>query len=66
MTRNQLCYVDKSYIGTPPNKSAVNSTKLGHFTSNVLYSVKKGANLSESAQIGLRVCDEQKDKFEHS
>ena len=65
VTRNQLCYVDKSYIGTPLNKSAVNSMKLGHLTSNVPYSVKKRANLSEAVQIGLRVCDEQQDKFEN-
>lgn len=39
--------------------------KLGHLTSNVPYSVKKRANLSEAVQIGLRVCDEQQDKFEN-
>lgn len=39
--------------------------KLGRLTSNVPYSVKKGANLSEAVQIGLRVCDEQQDKFEN-
>lgn len=66
MTRKQLCYVHESCIGTRLNKSAVNSMKLGLLTSNVPYSVKKGANLSEAVQIGLRVCDEQQDKFENS
>ena len=61
-----MCYADASYIGTPLNKSAVNSMKLGRLTSNVPYSVKKGANLSEGVQIGLRVCYEHQDNFENS
>ena len=56
-------YTDESYVGTPLNKSAVDGLKLGRLTPNVPYSVKKGADLSEAVQIGLRVCDEQEDKF---
>ena len=60
---NPKGYTDESYVGTPLNKSAVDGLKLGRLTPNVPYSVKKGADLSEAVQIGLRVCDEQEDKF---
>lgn len=60
---NPKGYTDESYVGTPLNKAAVDGLKLSHLTPNVTYSVKKGADLSEAVQIGLRVCDEQEDKF---
>ena len=56
-------YTDESYIGTPLNKSAVDGLQLGRLTSNVPYSVKEGADLSEAVKIGLRVCDEFEDKL---
>ena len=59
-------FTDESYVGTPLNKSAVNSMKLGRLTSNVPHGVKKGADLSEAVQIGLTVCNEQQDRFENS
>jgi len=63
---NPKGYTDESYVGTPLNKSAVDGLKLGRLTSNVPYSVKEGADLSEAVQIGLKVCYEQEDKFENS
>ena len=54
-------YTDESYIGTPLNKSAVDGLQLGRLAPNVPYSVKKGHDLSEAVQIGLKVCDEQSD-----
>lgn len=60
---NPKGYTDESYVGTPLNKSAVDGLKLGRLTPNVPYSVKKGADLSEAVQIGLKVCYEQEDKF---
>jgi len=56
-------YTDESYIGTPLNKSAVDGLKLGRLTSNVPYNIKKGANLNEAVQIGLKVCYEQEDSL---
>ena len=56
-------YTDESYIGTPLNKSAVDGLKLSSLAPNVPYSVKEGADLSETVQIGLKVCYEQEDKF---
>lgn len=56
-------YTDESYIGTPLNKSAVDGLKLGRLTSNVPYNIKKGADLNEAVQIGLRVCYEQEDSL---
>lgn len=56
-------YTDESYVGIPLNKAAVDGLKLSRLTPNVLYSVKEGAELSEAVQIGLKVCDEQEDKF---
>lgn len=54
-------FTDESYIGTPLNKSAVDGLQLGRLAPNVPYSVKKGHDLSEAVQIGLKVCDEQSD-----
>ena len=56
-------YTDESYIGTPLNKSAVDGLKLGRLTSNVPYNIKKGADLNEAVQIGLKVCYEQEDSL---
>ena len=60
---NPKDYTDESYIGTPLNKSAVDGLKLGRLTSNVPYNIKKGADLSEAVQIGLKVCYEQEDSL---
>ncbi len=54
-------FTDESYIGTPLNKAASDSLKQDGFKTNVPYSIKEGADLSEAIQMGLRVCDEQKD-----
>ena len=54
-------FTDESYIGTPLNKAASDSLKQNGYESNVPYSIKAGADLSEAIQIGLSVCDEQKD-----
>ncbi len=59
-------YTDESYVGILLNKSAIDGMKLGRLTSNVPYSVKEGADLSETVQIGLRVCNEQEDGFLNS
>ena len=56
-------YTDESYIGTPLNKSAVDGLKLGRLTSNVPHNVKKGVDLNEAVQIGLKVCYEQEDNL---
>jgi len=60
---NPKGYTDEYYIGTPLNKSAVDGLKLGHLSSNVPYNIKKGADLSEAVQIGLKVCYEQEDSL---
>ena len=52
-------YIDESSIGTPLNKAAAESLKQAGLTPNVPYSIKKGVDLSEAREIGLRVCDEQ-------
>ena len=57
-------YTDESYIGTPLNKSAVDSLEQANMTSNVPHSVEVDADLSEAIQAGLRVCDEFKDYLE--
>ena len=56
-------YTDESYVGTPLNKSAVEGLKRSNLTSNVPYSIKEGADLSEAIKIGLKLCDEQDDIF---
>ena len=56
-------YTDESYIGTPLNKAAVDGVNLDGLASNVPYSIKEGADLSEAVQIGLKVCYEQEDKL---
>ena len=59
-------YTTEFYIGTPLNKSAVDSLKLGHFISNVPYSLNDGTDLNEAIQIGLKVCDEYGDNLVNS
>ena len=54
-------YSEDSSIGTPLNKAAAKSLKRDDMTPNVPYSIKKGADLSEAVQVGLRVCDEKMD-----
>lgn len=51
-------YTDESYIGTPLNKSAVDSLMQDNMRANVPYSIKKNSDLSDAIQIGLRLCDE--------
>lgn len=51
-------YTDESYIGTPLNKSAVDSLRQSDMVSNVSYSIKQDAELSEAIEVGLKVCDE--------
>ncbi len=52
-------YIDESSIGTPLNKAAAESLKQAGLTPNVPYSIKKGADLSEAREIGLKSCGEQ-------
>lgn len=54
-------FTDESYIGTPLDQAAANSLKREEISSNVPYSIKKGADLSDAIKIGLQVCDEQQD-----
>lgn len=53
-------FTDESYIGTPLNKAAAKFLKQASMTPNVPYSIKKGADLSEAREIGLKVCSKQK------
>lgn len=52
-------YIDESSIGTPLNKAAAESLKQAGLVPNVPYSIKKGADLSEAREVGLKMCDEQ-------
>lgn len=49
-------FLDESSIGTPLNKAAAEVLKQAGLTPNVPYSIKKGADLSEAREVGLRVC----------
>lgn len=51
-------FSDESSIGTPLNKAAAESLKQIGLTPNVPYSIKKGADLSETIEVGLRACNE--------
>ena len=57
-------YINESSIGTPLNKAAARSLKQAGLVPNVPYSIKKGADLSEAVEAGLKACDEQMDKTE--
>lgn len=61
---NPVEFTDESYIGTPLNEAAAKFLKQAGMTPNVPYSIKKGADLSEAIEIGLRLCDQQRDKNE--
>lgn len=51
-------FIDESSIGTPLNKAAAETLKQAGLTPNVPYSIKKGANLSEVRELGLKACGE--------
>lgn len=53
-----LGYIEDSSIGTPLNKAAAEALKRDGMKSNVPYSIKKGADLIEAVEVGLRACDE--------
>lgn len=55
---NPVEFTDESYIGTPLNEAAAKSLKQAGMTPNVPYSIKKGADLSDAIEVGLRVCSE--------
>lgn len=59
-------FTGESYIGTPLNKAAASSLKQAGMVPNVPYRIKKGADLSEAREIGLKVCDEFQNKIEDS
>lgn len=50
-------YSKDSSIGTPLNKAAADALKRDGMKPNVPYSIKKGADLSEAVEVGLRACD---------
>ncbi|MFP3456464.1 hypothetical protein R0J89_09370 [Psychrobacter sp. SIMBA_152] len=50
-------YIEDSSIGTPLNKAAAKSLEKDGLIPNVPYSVKKGSDLSEAVEVGLKVCD---------
>lgn len=58
-------YIEDSSIGTPLNKAAAESLKQAGMTSNVPYSIKKGADLSEAKALGLKTCTEKMNMFEN-
>ena len=49
-------FADDSSIGTPLNKAAAEVLKQSNLTPNVPYSIKKGADLREVLEVGLKVC----------
>lgn len=51
-------FTNESSIGTPLNKAAAESLKQAGLTPNVPYSIKKGADLSEAVEVGLKACYE--------
>ncbi|MDN3502109.1 hypothetical protein QL982_05085 [Psychrobacter sp. 5A.1] len=50
-------YIEDSAIGTPLNKAAAESLKKDGLTPNVPYSLKKGTDLSEAVEVGLKACN---------
>jgi len=50
-------YSKDSSIGTPLNKAAAKALKRDCMKPNVPYSIKKGADLSEAVEVGLKACD---------
>jgi|26BtaG_2_1085354.scaffolds.fasta_scaffold26163_2 hypothetical protein len=57
-------YSEDSSIGTPLNKSAAKALKKQNLTPNVPYSIKKGADLSEAIEVGLKECDKRMYRLE--
>lgn len=51
-------YSKDSSIGTPLNQAAAKALKRDGMKPNVPYSIKKGADLSEAVEVGLKACDE--------
>ncbi len=49
-------FADESSVGTPLNKAAAESLKQAGMIPNVPYSIKKGADLDEAREMGLKVC----------
>lgn len=54
-------YTNESYVGTPLNEAAQKWLKSAGISSNVPYSIKKGADLSEAIEDGMRLCDEHRE-----
>lgn len=52
-------FADESYIGTPLNKAAAETLKRDGMKPNVPYSIKKGADLSEAVEVGLKACRDE-------
>tara|TARA_R110000850_G_C9965690_1_gene464818 strand:+ start:400 stop:789 length:390 start_codon:yes stop_codon:yes gene_type:complete len=50
-------HIEDSSIGTPLNQAAQKALKKAGMTPNVPYSIKKGADLSEAVQVGLKACN---------
>lgn len=50
-------YSKDSSIGTPLNKAAAKALKRDGMKPNVPYSIKKGADLSEAVEVGLKACN---------
>lgn len=55
-------YIEDSTISTPLNQAAAKALKRDGMEPNVPYSIKKGADLSEAVEVGLRACGEMLDK----
>ena len=49
-------YSKDSSIGTPLNQAAQKALKKAGMTPNVPYNIKKGADLSEAIEVGLKLC----------
>lgn len=59
-------FTDESYIGTPLNKAASHFLNEYHMVPNVPCSIKRSADLSEAIEVGLRLCDEQREMLDSS
>lgn len=53
-----ICFTDEASIGTPLNKAAAEYLKQAAITPNVPYSIKDGADLNETREIGSQACYE--------
>lgn len=52
-------YSKDSSIGTPLNKAAAKALRRDGMKPNVPYSIKKGADLSEAVEVGLKACRDE-------